>query len=53
MARPPAASTLGALLVAVCTVGMLATTVLPAAAAPLVSDVTQALASPGSRDELL
>jgi len=45
MARPPAASTLGALLVAVCTVGMLATAVLPAGAAALVSDVTQALAA--------
>ncbi|WP_369252659.1 diguanylate cyclase domain-containing protein [Geodermatophilus amargosae] len=45
MARPPAASTLGALLVAACTVAMLATFVLPAAAAALVSDVTQALAA--------
>lgn len=45
MARPPAASTLGALLVAVCTLAMLATAVLPAGAAAPVSDVTQALAA--------
>ena len=46
MARPaPAPRHLGALLVAVCTAGVLATVVLPPSAATLVSDVTQALAA--------
>ncbi|MGY1651035.1 diguanylate cyclase domain-containing protein [Geodermatophilus sp. SYSU D01119] len=46
MARTgPASRHLGALLVAVCAAGVLATAVLPSSAATLVSDVTQALAA--------
>jgi diguanylate cyclase (GGDEF)-like protein len=43
--RTPAARTLGALLVGVCTAGMLATLALPPSGAALASDLTQALAS--------
>ncbi len=46
MARPtPAAQHLGALLVAVCAAGVVSTALLPSSVAPLVSDVTQAVAA--------